>query len=169
MSGAVQDIAWGPVRRILADMEALFSETSGLLGDEVPQPAVTLDLPATDPEPQHAFVLSNAHDFEVVGFLSNATVRVSFDVDVVCVATADTADAAARTANAYQALLFQIPLVDNDLGGTVEEVGAPQVADYRTWADGDGRRHAGYRLSFNMTKGVQASDAARQVIYERNG
>lgn len=167
MSGIVELIAWAPVERIHRDAEALFA--AGLLGPDVPRPRVTLDLPASDPEPNHVFTLTNAHDFTVEGFLSNRTVRIAFDVDVVCVATAGTVEEAARVANAYQSLLFQLTLADPDLGGTVAEVGAPQVADYRTWADDDGRRHAGYRLSYNMTKDVAASEAARAAIIERNG
>lgn len=161
---AVEPIAWEPVLRIRDVCAALFGSTEELLGDDVPEPKVSLELPAGDPEPMHVFVLTNAHDFSVVGFLSNMTVRMAFDVDVVCVATADTVEEAARIANAYQSLLLQVPLVDNDLGGTVEEVGAPQVADYRTWVDADGRRHAGYRLSFNMTKDVAANAAAAQIV-----
>lgn len=161
---AVEPIAWAPVLRIRDVCAALFGHVQELLGSDVPEPAVSLDLPCGDPEPLHVFVLTNAHDFSVVGFLSNMTVRMAFDVDVVCVATADTVEEAARVANAYQSLLVQVPLVDNDLGGTVEEVGAPQVADYRTWVDADGRRHAGYRLSFNMTKDVAANAAAAQIV-----
>ena len=141
---AVEPIAWAPVLRIRDVCAALFGHTEGLLGSDVPEPVVSLDLPCGDPEPLHVFVLTNAHDFSVQGFLSNMTVRMAFDV--------------------YQSLLLQVPLVDNDLGGTVEEVGAPQVADYRTWVDADGRRHAGYRLSFNMTKDVAANAAAAQIV-----
>lgn len=164
MTAPVQQVAWGPVKRIDDIVRSLFSHTAELLGGDVPEPAVTLDLPATDPEPLHVFTLTNAHDYEVVGFLTNGVVQLSFDVDVVCVATADSMEEAARIANAYQSLLLQVTLCDGDLGGTVQEVGAPQVADYRTWVDADGRRHAGYRLSYNMTKDVAASAAVRQII-----
>lgn len=164
MSGAVGTIAWEPILRIAADVEALFSKDAALLPDDVPLPATSLGLPADDPEPLHVFVLTNAHDFSVAGFLSNSVLRMAFDVDVVCVATSDSYEEAARIANAYQALLVQLTLADPDLGGTVDEVGAPQVADYRTWADADGRRHAGYRLAYNMTRDVTASEAARRTI-----
>ena len=168
MTGLVPQIAGEPVKRIDADVRALFAHTAELLGGDVPEPAVTLDLPASDPEPLHVFTLTNAHDFEVAGFLTGGVVRLAFDVDVVCVATSDTVEEAARIANAYQSLLMQVTLCDGDLGGTVQEVGAPQVADYRTWEDQDGRRHAGYRLTFNMTKDVAASAAAARIIEGQN-
>lgn len=160
----VPDIAWEPIARLVDDLEALFASCDQLLGEDVPEPRVTLDLPASDPEPFHVFALSNVRDFEVVGFLTGSVVKLAFWIDVVCVATATSIEEAARVANAYQSLLVQVPLCDPLLGGTVEEVGAPQVADYRTWADADGRRHAGYRLGFNVSKYVQACDACRQIL-----
>lgn len=164
MTRAVADIAWEPIRALHSDVAALFAHADGLLGPDVPVPRVTLDLPAGDPEPLHVFTLTNARDFEVVGFLTGSVVRMTFWVDVVCVATATTMEEAARIANAYQALLVQVALCDPTLGGACEEVGAPQAADYRTWADADGRRHAGYRMGFNVARDVAASAAARQVI-----
>ena len=164
MTRAVPDIAWEPIVRMRADLGALFSRCAELLGDDVPAPRVTLDLPASDPEPFHVFALSNARDFEVAGFLSGSIVRLAFWIDVVCVATATSVEEAARIANAYQSLLVQVPLCDPLLGGTVEEVGAPQVADYRTWSDADGRRHAGYRMGFNVCKYAQASQACREIL-----
>lgn len=166
MTRIVPDIAWEPIARIVADLGALFAKTSDLLGGDVPEPRVTLDLPASDPEPFHVFALSNVRDFEVVGFLSGSVVKLAFWMDVVCVATATSVEEAARIANAYQSLLVQVPLCDPLLGGKVEEVGAPQVADYRTWTDADGRRHAGYRLGFNVSKYVQACGSCREIIEE---
>lgn len=165
MTRAVPDIAWEPICRIQADVKALFDATEQLLGDDVPSPRVTLDLPAENPEPLHVFTLSCGRNFAVAGFLSNRIVRMTFDIEVVCVATATTMEEAARIANAYQSLLVQIPLVDPTLGGYVREIGAPQVVDYSTWTDHyDGKNHAGYRLSFNVCRDVWAVDAARQVI-----
>lgn len=164
MTRAVPDIAWPAIERVHADVAALFAVTGAMLGEDVPEPRVTLDLPATDPEPLHVFTLSGARNFAVAGFLSGGVVRMTFDVEVVCVATATTANEAARIANAYQALLMQVPLVDQTLGGAAQEVGAPQVADYRAWADADGRRHAGYRLAYNICKDVPAVGAAREII-----
>lgn len=164
MTRIVPDIAWEPISRMTADLQALFAECAGLLGEDVPEPRVTLDLPASDPEPFHVFALSNARDFEVTGYLTGNIVKLAFWIDVVCVATATSVEEAARIANAYQSLLVQVPLVDPLLGGTVEEVGAPQVADYRTWADSDGRRHAGYRMGFNVSKYAQAVEACREIL-----
>ena len=164
MTRLVPDIAWEPISRMTADLSALFAQTAQLLGEDVPEPRVTLDLPASDPEPFHVFALSNVRDFEVAGFLTGNVVKLAFWIDVVCVATATSVEEAARIANAYQALLVQVPLADPLLGGTVEEVGAPQVADYRTWADPDGRRHAGYRMGFNVCKYARAVEAVRALI-----
>lgn len=164
MTRVVPDIAWEPIAHLTEDLAALFARTADLLGDDVPEPRVTLDLPASDPEPFHVFALSNARDFEVAGYLTGSVVKLTFWMDVVCVATATSIEEAARIANAYQSLLVQVPLCDPLLGGSVEEVGAPQVADYRTWTDADGRRHAGYRLGFNVSKYVQASAACREIL-----
>ena len=165
MTRAVPDIAWEPVCQVHADVRALFGATSELLGEDVPAPRVTLDLPADNPEPLHVFTLSCGRNFEVADFLSNRIVRMTFDIEVVCVATATTMEDAARIANAYQSLLVQVPLVDPTLGGTVREVGAPQVVDYSTWTGHpDGKSHAGYRLSYNVCRDVWAVESARRVI-----
>lgn len=160
---AVSPVAWPAVARVHADVAALFAESASLIPG-VPRPRVTLDLPAGDPEPFHVFTLSTADSFAVEGALSNGTVKLSFDVQVVCVATGPTAEAAAEAANAYQALVMQVPLCDPLLGGCANEVGAPQVADHRVWQDADGRRHAGYRLAMNVSVNVSPSAEARAVI-----
>lgn len=162
---AAPPVAWPAIERVHADIEALFS--AGLL-DAAKRPRVTLDLPAGDPEPNHVFTLSTATNFGVEGALSNGTVRLTFDVEAVCVATGATVEAAAAAANEYQALLMQVPLCDPLLGGFANEVGAPQVRDHRIWEDADGRRHAGYRLAFNVSVNVSPSAEARAAI-ERIG
>ena len=63
MSGKVQAIAWPAIQRLHADIEKVFAETASLLGEDIPRPRVTFDLPSSDPEPLHVFTLSEARDF----------------------------------------------------------------------------------------------------------
>lgn len=161
----IESVAGPAIARLLADVERLFAHADELMGVTVPR--VTLDLPAADPEPNHVFVWGTARDFGVAGALSNFSVTVTWHVWLTCVATGTTAEDAAATANAYQAIALQVPLVDITLGGTVGEIGAPQVKESESWADADGRRHAGYLLDFEMSKTIFPSDEARALIEEQ--
>ena len=164
MCGKVQALAWPALQRLHADIEKVFAETASLLGEDIPRPRVTFDLPSSDPEPLHVFTLSEARNFSITGRLTNNTIVMTFDIGAVCVATAGNIEAASAIANAYQSLLLQVPLCDPMLGNTVNEIGMPQVDEYTVWQDADGRRHAGYRLSFNVSINVSESAAVREVL-----
>lgn len=159
----IPDVAGPAIARINADIEALFEHIDKLVPG-TPKPRVTLDLPASDPEPLHVFTWGTARDFGVTGLLSGQVVQVTFHVWVTVVATASTSEEAARIANAYQAIALQVPLVDTDLGGVVEELGIPQVKESDTWADQSGHRHAGYLLDFEASVNVSASHEAAKII-----
>lgn len=162
---SIDAVAGPSIARILSDAEALYDASSiAQLCDNVPAPRVTLDLPASEPEPLHVFVWGTARDFGVLGMLTGSIYRVSFHVWLTVVATASTADEAVRIANAYQAIALQITLCDTTLGGLAEEIGAPAIKESDTWADADGRRHAGYLLDYEVAVLVTASSAARSII-----
>lgn len=159
--------AWPAIRAVYEDLRALFAD-SGLVGD-APLPRVTLGLTATDPEPFHAFVWGTARDFGVAGALTNSVVQVTFHVWVTVVASGSDMETACARANAYQAVALQIPLVDNDLGGTVTEIGVPQVKESDSWADSDGRCHSGYLLDYEASVYVGADPRAARVIDSLEG
>lgn len=150
----------GPaIQRIYDDARAVF----GSLAD-VRVPRVTLDLPGSDPEPFHVFVWGTARQFDIAGALTGNIILVTFRVRMTLIASGATADDAADIANAYLARAVQITLCDPTLGGTVEEVGWPQITEADAWADQSGRRHAGYLLEFEASKYVAADPAVRAVI-----
>ncbi|RDB70675.1 hypothetical protein C1876_02885 [Eggerthella sinensis] len=161
----IPDVAGPAIARVHADLRELFARI-GELAPGVPAPRVTLDLPASEPEPLHVFAWGTARDFGIAGLLSGNVCRITFHVWVTVVATASTPEDAARIANAYQAVALQVPLVDTQLGGAVEEIGAPQVKEADAWGDADGRRHAGYLLDFEAAVHVSASPEARDIIEE---
>lgn len=161
----IPDVAGPAIERVHADLRALFARVEDL-APGVPSPRVTLDLPASEPEPLHVFTWGTARDFGIAGLLSGNVYRVTFHMWVTVVATASTPEDAARIAAAYQAVVLQVPLVDTQLGGAVEEIGAPQVKEADAWGDADGRRHAGYLLDFEAAVHVSASPEARDIIEE---
>ena len=158
----VTDITGAAIERIHADAVAVFA------GENLPEgltaPRVTLDLPATDPEPFHVFTWGQARQFTNVGFLTHKVYSVTFVVRMTIVASGSTPEDAARTANEYLARAVQITLCDTQLGGAVEEVGVPQIVSSDAWADQSGRRHAGYLLEYEVSKTVAADPAIEELI-----
>lgn len=159
------DIVSPVVERIYQDIRAIYADEEAL--DGAPEPRVTMDLPAADPEPNHVFVWGTARDFGVAGSLTNRIVAVTFHVWLTVVATGTTADMAADYANRYQSLALQIPLCDSELQGRIcTEIGVPQVRESDAWADPDGRRHAGYLLDFEVSKYVSPDSHIESLIGE---
>lgn len=159
---AVPDITGPAIDRIHRDAAAIFAQE--VLPEGMPAPRVTLDLPATDPEPFHVFTWGTAREFGVAGLLSRQVVMITFRVRMTLVASGSTAEDASETANAYLARAVQITLCDTTLGGAVEEVGWPQVVQSESWADQSGRRHAGYLVEFECSKTVAADPAIEDMI-----
>ena len=158
----VTDICGPAIERLFQDAAAIFDE--GALDGSVPAPRVTLDLPATDPEPFHVFVWGQARSFENVTFLTHKVYLVTFRVRMTLVASGSSAEDAARIANDYLARAVQITLCDTQLGGTAEEVGVPQIVSSDAWADQSGRRHAGYLLEYEVSKTVAADPAIENLL-----
>jgi hypothetical protein len=163
----IKPVAGPVIDRVHADLEALFSRISEL-APGVQEPRVTIDLPATDPEPFHVFVWGTAREFGVSGALTGCILTVTYHIWVTVVATGATSADAARVANAYQAIAMQVPIIDTQLGGTVEEIGIPQVREADAWADQNGSRHAGYLLDFEVAVNVAADATAAKIIKEMN-
>lgn len=159
------DVAGPAIARVHSDMQALFSRLDEIVPN-VPKPRVTLDLPSSDPEPLHAFVWGTARDFGIAALLTGNVLQVTFHIWATVVATASTSEEAVRVANAYQAVALQVVLADPQLGGSVNEIGAPQVKEAEAWGDSDGKRHAGYLLDYEVSVDVAASAAAVQIIKE---
>ena len=158
----VTDICGPAIERIYTDSVAIFA------GENLPEgltaPRVTLDLPATDPEPFHVFTWGQARQFTNVGFLTHKVYSVTFIVRMTLVASGSTAEDAARIANEYLARAVQITLCDTQLGGAADEVGVPQIVSSDAWADQSGRRHAGYLLEYEVSKTVAADPAIEELI-----
>lgn len=157
----------GPcIQRIHRDAGLLFSQASldALHGRGIPAPKVTLDLPRDEPEGLHVFTWGTAREFGIAGALTNYVITVTFHVWMTVLAAAGTAERAAEIAAAYQATALQIPLADITLGGEAVEVGAPAIRQAEAWGDGNGRRHAGYLLDFEVAKQVERSSIAAGII-----
>ena len=158
----VTDICGPAIERIYADSVAIFAAEN--LPEGLTAPRVTLDLPATDPEPFHVFTWGQARQFTNVGFLTHKVYSVTFIVRMTLVASGSTAEDAARIANEYLARAVQITLCDTQLGGAADEVGVPQIVSSDAWADQSGRRHAGYLLEYEVSKTVAADPAIEELI-----
>ena len=158
----VTDICGPAIERIYEDSVAVFAAEN--LPEGLTAPRVTLDLPATDPEPFHVFTWGQARQFTNVGFLTHKVYSVTFIVRMTLVASGSTAEDAARTANEYLARAVQITLCDTQLGGAADEVGVPQIVSSDAWADQSGRRHAGYLLEYEVSKTVAADPAIEELI-----
>ena len=158
----VRDIATGAIQRLFRDAALVFS------GENMPEgltaPRVTLDLPATDPEPFHVFVWGQAREFVNVTYLTGKVYQLTFKVRMTLVASGSTAEDAAATANAYLARAVQITLCDTQLGGAADEVGVPQIVSSDAWADQSGRRHAGYLLEYEVSKTVACDTAIESLL-----
>lgn len=163
---AIVDTVAGPViERILHDASAIFSEASmAVVAPGTRVPRVTLDLPASDPEPFHVFVWGTAREFGVEGALTGGVYAVSFHVWMTVIGSGSTADDASDVANAYQALALQLTLCDVTLGGLAVEVMAPAIREGDAWADADGRRHAGYLLDYEVVVRVRASAEISAIL-----
>lgn len=158
----VTDICGPAIERIYKDSVAVFAAEN--LPEGLTAPRVTLDLPATDPEPFHVFTWGQARQFTNVGFLTHKVYQVTFIVRMTLVASGSTAEDAARIANEYLARAVQITLCDTQLGGAADEVGVPQIVSSDAWADQSGRRHAGYLLEYEVSKTVAADPAIEELI-----
>lgn len=158
----VTDICGPAIERIYEDSVAVFAAEN--LPEGLVAPRVTLDLPATDPEPFHVFTWGQARQFTNVGFLTHKVYQVTFIVRMTLVASGSTAEDAARIANEYLARAVQITLCDTQLGGAADEVGVPQIVSSDAWADQSGRRHAGYLLEYEVSKTVAADPAIEELI-----
>lgn len=158
----VTDICGPAIERIYEDSVAVFAAEN--LPEGLVAPRVTLDLPATDPEPFHVFTWGQARQFTNVGFLTHKVYSVTFIVRMTLVASGSTAEDAARIANEYLARAVQITLCDTQLGGAADEVGVPQIVSSDAWADQSGRRHAGYLLEYEVSKTVAADPAIEELI-----
>lgn len=158
----VTDICGPAIERIYEDSVAVFAAEN--LPEGLTAPRVTLDLPATDPEPFHVFTWGQARAFTNVGFLTHKVYQVTFIVRMTLVASGSTAEDAARIANEYLARAVQITLCDTQLGGAADEVGVPQIVSSDAWADQSGRRHAGYLLEYEVSKTVAADPAIEELI-----
>ena len=164
------DVAGEAIARVHAAMQALFApDVLPEIVEGVPVPRVTLDMPGDEPEPLHVFTWGTARDFGAEGFLSGAYIEASFHVWITVVATASTSDEAARIANAYQAVVMQLPLNDPTLGGICSDALAPTVRESDAWGDADGRRHAGYLLDLGYSKIIQAAPAAASALRAERG
>lgn len=164
MMGRMHQVAGPAILQMHEDVRRVFANVEALMGEDVREPRVTLDLPGDDPEPFHVFVHGTARDFDIAGALTGGVIGVTFHIWVTCIASGPTAEEAVATANDYQALLLQIPLNDVTLHGTVDELGAPQVREAESWSDQSGRRHAGYLLEFEALKRIAASTAVREIL-----
>lgn len=160
----MQQVAGPAIVRMLEDVEAVFAHIEDLCGEDVREPRVTLDIPEGEPEPFHVAVHGEAREFGIAGALTGGVIAVTFHIWVTAVASGPGAREAVETANEYQALLLQIPLNDVTLGGTVDELGAPQVREAESWSDPSGRCHAGYLLEFEALKRVAASPAVAAIL-----
>lgn len=159
---SIVDLTGPAIERIHRDARLIFDADA--LPGGLPAPRVTLDLPATDPEPFHVFTWGTAREFGVAGLLSRQVVMVTFRVRMTLIGSGSTAEEAAAVANAYLARAVQVTLCDTTLGGTVEEVGWPQVTASEAWADQSGRRHAGYAIEYECSKAVAADPAIAELI-----
>lgn len=157
-----QMLARPAIERIDRDARLVFD--AGALPGGLTAPRVTLDLPATDPEPFHVFTWGTAREFGIAGLLSRQVVMVTFKVRMTLVASGSTPEEASDIADAYLARAVQVTLCDTNLGGAVEEVGWPQIVEADAWADQSGRRHAGYLLEFECSKTVAADPAIEELI-----
>ena len=164
MSDPVRDITGAAISRLFRDAQLVFSGEN--LPDGLTAPRVTLDLPATDPEPFHVFVWGQAREFVNVTYLTGKVYQLTFKVRMTIVASGSTAEDAADTANAYLARAVQITLCDTQLGGAVEQIGVPQIVSSDAWADQSGRRHAGYLLEYEVAKTVAADTAIETLLQE---
>ena len=86
----VTDICGPAIERIYADSVAIFAGEN--LPERLTAPRVTLDLPATDPEPFHVFTWGQARQFTNVGFLTHKVYSVTFIVRMTLVASGSTAE-----------------------------------------------------------------------------
>lgn len=152
------------IERVDADLRALLGSRELLPAG--PLPRVTLGLTATNPEPFHVFTWPTARNFAVAGVLSGGVVEMTFHIWVTLVASGSDMESACETANRYLTTAMMVPLVDTELGGTVVEVGMPQVERSESWSDPDGRCHAGYLLDFEASACIAADQAARKIIKE---
>ena len=161
---APADIFGPAIERLHRDAQLVFSGEN--MPDGVTAPRVTLDLPATDPEPFHVFVWGQAREVVNVTYLTAKVYQLTFKVRMTIVASGSTAEDAASTANAYLARAVQITLCDTQLGGAADEVGVPQIVESEAWADQSGRRHAGYLVEYEVARTVAASPAIETLLEE---
>ena len=161
---APADIFGPAIERLHRDAQLVFSGEN--MPDGVTAPRVTLDLPATDPEPFHVFVWGQAREVVNVTYLTAKVYQLTFEVRMTIVASGSTAEDAASTANAYLARAVQITLCDTQLGGAADEVGVPQIVESEAWADQSGRRHAGYLVEYEVARTVAASPAIETLLEE---
>lgn len=160
-----QDVAGEAIARVNEHMHKLFSqEVMEQVFPDVPVPRVTLDMPGSEPEPCHVFTWGVARDFDAEGFLSGAYMEASFHIWVTVIATASSSEEASRVANAYQALVMQMCLVDPTLDGLCNDAYAPVIQEADSWVDADGRRHAGYLLDLGYSTTIGASPAVAQAL-----
>lgn len=162
-----QDVAGPVIAKVYSHIQKLFSkEVLKEVFPDVPVPRVTLDLPGAEPEPLHVFVWGTARDFDAEQFLTGASMEASFHVWVTVLGSSSTSEEASRIANAYQALVMQMCLIDPDLGGICTDAYSPVVKESDAWADASGRRHAGYLIDLQYSVEISASEAVARAIKE---
>lgn len=162
-----QDVSGEVIAKVYDNLQRIFTkEVVEQLYDDIPVPRVTLDLPGNEPEPLHVFVWGVARDFDAEQFLTGAHMSASFHVWITVLGTSSTSEEASRIANAYQALVMQMCLIDPTLCGLVEDAYSPVIKEAEAWADESGRRHAGYLLDLQYSVVISASDAVAQALKE---
>lgn len=162
-----EDVAGKAIAKVLDHLKKIFSKD--IIDDiytDIPAPRVTLDLPGAEPEPLHVFVWGTARDFDAEQFLTGAHMEASFHVWVTVLGSSSTSEEASRIANAYQALVMQMCLIDPLLGGIASDAYSPVIKESESWADTSGRRHAGYLIDLQYSVEISASEAVARAIKE---
>lgn len=161
----LEQITADVIDRIDRNMHALFApDVVGSLCDNVPAPYVSLDVQTYEPKPLHVFTWGTAFNFDVSRGLTAGIYNIGFHVYVTLLGSSSTSEEAARVANNYLAIAIQMTLADPTLGGKAYEVMVPQVKEAETWADQDGKRHAGYLLDYEVHVMVSTNKTIQEIL-----
>lgn len=161
----IEQITAAAIDRINRNMHALFApDVVEELCDNVPAPYVSLDVQTYEPKPLHVFTWGTAFDFDVSRGLTADIHNIGFHVYVTLLASSSTPEEAARVANNYLAIAVQMTLADPKLGGEAYEVMVPQIKEADTWADQDGKRHAGYLLDYEVHVMRAANETIQKIL-----
>lgn len=160
-----QAIAGPVISKVFDNLQKIFSkDVLNSVFPDVPVPMVSLDLPGSEPEPLHVFVWGTARDFDTEQFVTGAHMEISFHVWVTVIATSSTSEDASRIANKYQSMVMQMSLCSPTLGNIASDAFSPKIKEAESWADVDGRRHAGYLIDLGYSVIVSASPFVAQAL-----